>query len=93
MRGGNRSVTGGRERDGAPQVEQRRAIRSDRLCDGTLACARCDAPVAVGDEPVPITHPLMCPFCGHRGPLRDFLSLGAPTRPARVIVRIGLPRP
>ena len=27
---------------------------------------------------------LACPFCGHAGALRDFLSLAAPARPARV---------
>jgi hypothetical protein len=35
---------------------------------------------------------MSCGFCGHDGALRDFLSLGEPTRPTRVVVRVsGLP--
>jgi hypothetical protein len=33
----------------------------------------------------------VCPFCEHRAPVRDFLSLATPTRPARVVVRISHP--
>jgi hypothetical protein len=29
-----------------------------------------------------------CPFCRHDGAVRDFLSLAAPSRPARVEVRV-----
>ena len=68
--------------------EQRRDARSGRLGAGTLACARCDAPVALTQGPLSPSHPLICPFCSHRAPLRDFLSLAAPTRPARVVVRV-----
>jgi hypothetical protein len=32
--------------------------------------------------------PTSCGFCSHAGPLRDFLSLGEPTRPTRVVVRV-----
>jgi hypothetical protein len=35
--------------------------------------------------------PLACPYCAHEGAVRDFLSLGAPTRPAHVDVRIVAP--
>jgi hypothetical protein len=35
--------------------------------------------------------PLGCPFCGHAGSVRDFLSLRAPSRPARVVVRVVRP--
>ena len=35
--------------------------------------------------------PLWCSFCGRGGPLRDFLSLGEPTRPTRVVVRVSGP--
>ena len=35
--------------------------------------------------------PLRCPYCLHAAPLRDFLTLGEPTRPARVEVRVVLP--
>ena len=67
-----------------------RATRTQTLAVGTLACARCDAPVA----PVGVMRPgdaLGCPFCLYRAPLREFLSLGEPTRPAHVVVRIALP--
>jgi hypothetical protein len=70
---------------------ERRSTRSDVLCAGTLACARCDAPVAVGAEPLSLSAELMCPFCRHRGPAREFLSLAAPTRAAHVVVRVTRP--
>ncbi len=68
--------------------EERDAARSWTLGSGTLACPRCDAPVALGGRRVPLTDDLHCPFCRHTAPLRDFLSLAAPTRPARVDVRM-----
>jgi len=68
--------------------EQRRSIRTSRLAEGTLACSRCDAPVAIGAAGLPLGAALSCPFCGHSAPLRDFLSLARPTRPARVVVRV-----
>ncbi len=68
--------------------EERRAARSGHLASGTLACARCDAPVAPGPGPVSPADSLSCPFCSHRGPVRDFLSLTSPPRPARVEVRV-----
>ena len=71
--------------DGTQQL--RRVRRSRVIATGTLACPRCDAPVAL-DGPLGPAHPLGCPFCGPDGALRDFLSLDAPTRPARVEVRI-----
>lgn len=88
-----RYTTGGRgagtERGGAgsARVEERRATRSSRLAAGTLACSRCDAPVAIGTS-LSLAAQLTCPFCHHRGPVRDFLSLASPTRPARVVVRV-----
>ena len=72
------------------QVEERRATRSGHVCSGTLACRRCDAPVAAGEDGLTLTEELSCPFCAYRGPVREFLSLRAPTRPARVSVRITL---
>jgi DNA-directed RNA polymerase subunit RPC12/RpoP len=74
-----------------PGAHRRRDTRSARLCDATLACARCDAPVAAGPQGLSLTQPLVCPFCDHRAPVRDFLSLAMPTRPARVVVRISHP--
>jgi hypothetical protein len=71
--------------------EERRSIRSDRLCGGTLACDRCDAPIDPGGEPISLGQSLTCPFCRRRRPARDFLSLASPTRPARVAVRISRP--
>lgn len=71
-----------------PGAHRPRDTRSARLCDATLACARCDAPIAAGPQGLSLTQPLVCPFCDHRAPVRDFLSLAMPTRPARVVVRI-----
>jgi hypothetical protein len=72
----------------ASLLEERRSTLSWYLGTGTLACPRCDAPVATGGEPLAPAAPLTCPFCSHGGPLRDFLTLGEPTRPARVEVRL-----
>jgi hypothetical protein len=68
--------------------EERRTTRSSRLATGTLACPHCDAPVALGPEAVTPATALRCPYCEHGAPLRDFLSLAAPSRPARVAVRV-----
>ena len=58
------------------------------LGPGTLACPHCDAPVALDGGRVTPSQPLACPFCAHTGPVRDFLSLSTPTRPAHVVVRV-----
>jgi hypothetical protein len=68
--------------------EERLVSRTSRLATGTLACPACDAPVAPAHGPLTPVDPLACPYCRHAGPLRDFLSLAAPTRPARVEVRV-----
>ena len=68
--------------------EDRRIARSSRLATGTLACPLCDAPVALMGSAAAPADPLACPFCAHRGAVRDFLSLDAPSRPARVQVRV-----
>ena len=68
--------------------EERRVAHSTIVAVGTLACPECDAPVALGDTRVTPPQPLDCPFCAHHAPARDYLSLRAPTRPARVAVRI-----
>jgi hypothetical protein len=67
--------------------EERRATRTKRVASGTLACGRCDAPVALTGS-LGLTASLTCPFCAHEAPVRDFLSLAAPTRPTRVAVVI-----
>lgn len=78
------------ERAGA--YEPRRSTRDWRLGPATLACPRCDAPVSLGGRSVKLTVDLDCPYCRHVAPVRDFLSLAAPARPARVEVRM-IPRP
>jgi hypothetical protein len=71
--------------------EIRRVGRTSTLAVGTLACARCDAPVSPGTGRLGPASPLTCPFCGHTGRVRDFLTLGAPTRAAHVVVRVVAP--
>jgi hypothetical protein len=71
-------------------IEERR-IRSGHLATGTLACPLCDAPVALAFGFAGPADPLGCPYCAHTGAVRDFLSLEAPSRPARVAVRV-IPR-
>jgi hypothetical protein len=70
----------------------RRVADSSLLAAGTLACPLCDAPVAVPAEPLSVTEPLACPYCGHADRVRDFLSLAAPSRPTHVEVRVGARR-
>src|SRR5687768_12004581 len=72
-------------------AEHQAAVR--HLAAGTLACPACDAPVALGERVLAPAAPLACPFCSHAGPLRTFLSLAAPVRPARVEVRLRMPAP
>jgi hypothetical protein len=67
--------------------EERRVGRSTVVATGTLACPSCDAPVAPFGALSPAEQ-LACPVCSHGGRVRDFLSLGEPTRPARVQVRL-----
>jgi hypothetical protein len=70
--------------------EQGRATRTQTLAVATLACSRCDAPVAPIGAMAP-SDPLSCPFCLHEAGVRDFLSLTAPLRPARVAVTVVMP--
>jgi hypothetical protein len=70
------------------QLERRRQAGSGLLGPGTLACPACDAPVALAGVAVGAAEPLSCPFCAHSGRVREFLTLGAPTRPAHVAVRV-----
>lgn len=77
------------ERAADVRLERRRG-HAARLAGGTLACPRCDAPVAPGPGTVAPADGLGCPFCRHAGAVRDFLSLAAPVRPARVEVRVVL---
>jgi hypothetical protein len=74
------------ERIGRLHEEHR--LRTRVLATGTLACPRCDAPVSPGPHALAPPDPLACPFCGHAGAVRDFLSLETPTRPAYVEIRL-----
>jgi hypothetical protein len=78
-----------RRGSGQRLVEYRRATRGDRLGEATITCPACDAPVAIGQGRRRLDEALSCPFCGRGGPVRDFLSLARPTRPTRVVLRIG----
>jgi hypothetical protein len=78
-----------RRRSDQRLVEYRRATRSDELGEATITCPACDAPVAIGPGRRTLDEPLSCPFCRRSGPVRDFLSLARPTRPTRVVLRIG----
>jgi hypothetical protein len=64
-----------------------RIARTRQLGVGTLACPECDAPVALAG-PVGPRDLILCPYCWHDAAVRDFLSLEAPTRPARVVVTV-----
>jgi hypothetical protein len=75
------------DRERAGHLEERRS-HAGRLATGTLACPHCDAPVAPGAGWLSPADALGCPFCGHTAAVRDFLSLAAPSRPARVVVRV-----
>ena len=70
--------------------EERRATRTSVLAAGTLACPDCDAPV-LPPGPLSPAAPMACPYCGHHGFARDFLTLGEPTRPTHVVVRVTAP--
>jgi len=89
------SNAGGPERvgAGAGPHEVRHDERTTRMAAATLACPACDAPVLLTAPAMAPTDALGCGFCGHEGPLRDFLSLAEPTRPTHVEVhvRLGLP--
>jgi hypothetical protein len=71
--------------------EERRERRSAPMASGTIACPQCDAPVALA-FPLTPSDWMGCPYCLHTGPVRDFLSLSTPGRPARVVVRVTLQR-
>ena len=71
--------------------EEYRLTRSSTLGAGTLACPRCDLPVALAAGRATPAEALGCPFCGHAGAVRDFLTLGEPSRPAHVVVRVVAP--
>jgi uncharacterized paraquat-inducible protein A len=67
---------------------EHRIAHSTVLAAGTFACPECDAPVSPGARPLRPKERVACPYCGHAGAVRDFLSLAAPTRPAYVEVHV-----
>ena len=73
------------------KFEERRPSELRHIAVGSLACPRCDAPVAPA-RPLRPAEWIACPFCGHADPVREFLSLAPPTRPARVVVRVYAPQ-
>src|SRR3954469_9919264 len=75
------------------RLEKRPAASTSTLATGTLACPRCDAPVAPTQRVMSPADALACPFCGHGAALREFLSLAVPARPAHVVVRVRPLRP
>ena len=75
------------ERDGIGH-EEIRPGHSGLLATGTLACPHCDAPVSPGDRALTLREYVSCPYCGHTGVVRDFLSLATPVRPAVVEIRL-----
>jgi hypothetical protein len=77
------------DNDELPGHVEKRPSARDRsvVASGTLACPRCDAPVAP-DGSMALSALLLCPVCDRAGPVRDFLSLTQPTRAAHVVVRL-----
>jgi hypothetical protein len=71
-----------------PHEQEHRVRGSGLVAVGTLACSRCDAPVAPEAGGASPADPISCPYCAHEARVRDFLSLSPPTRPARVAVRV-----
>ena len=73
-------TTGGSE-------EIRPSRDATELAVATMACPDCDAPVMPAGRVRPSDY-AECPYCGTFGPVRDFLTLEDPARPARVVVRV-----
>ncbi len=71
--------------------EERRLAHASRLAVGTLACPGCDAPVALTETALTPRDPLACSFCGHAAAVREFLTLGEPSRHTHVEVRVVSP--
>jgi hypothetical protein len=72
----------------AGRHERRRTQTSWEMATGTLACPACDAPVLPSIAPMSPPDPIARGFCQHVGAVRDFVTLGEPTRPTHVVVRV-----
>jgi hypothetical protein len=70
------------------RLHEERRVSTRVVAAGTLACPRCDAPVSPGGRAWSPSEPFMCPYCFHDAAVRDFVSLSAPSRPARVEIVI-----
>jgi hypothetical protein len=74
--GSERLGTDGEARSARPAREW--AIlrqRPELLAEGTLACPRCELPIALGAR-VAASEGLACPYCERHGPANEFLRLG-----------------
>jgi hypothetical protein len=67
---------------------EKRPSRTGLVATGTLACPHCDAPVSPGERSWSPAEWIRCPYCRHVDRVREFLSLAAPSRPARVSVYV-----
>lgn len=88
IEGSRYSATRPRARVAIAQEEERRGALSERIGTGTLACARCDAPIAIQDRRLAPSDELACPYCAHQGRVHEFLSLAAPARATKVVIRL-----
>jgi hypothetical protein len=87
----HREIEGGPPLRPQPVEPRRIRQRADSVltvATGTVACPSCDAPVLPDPGGMAPPDPMTCGFCGQGAAVRDFLSLGEPTRPTRVTVRI-----
>jgi hypothetical protein len=89
----SRELSGAEPGGRTVRFEQRRALRQGVMAEATLACPACDAPIAPGPAGLSVSATLICPFCSVSAVVRDCLSLARPTRPARVVIRVALPKP
>jgi hypothetical protein len=75
------------ERLAGPE-ERRETHGAWELATATFGCPACDAPLLPDRAGMAPADPVSCGYCRHTGFVRDFLSLEAPARPARVVVRV-----
>ena len=73
---------------GSASHEERRESRSTKLAAGSLSCPRCDAPPLPPARVLSPAESIGCGFCLHEAPVRDFLTLGGPSRPTVVTVHV-----
>ena len=54
-------------------------------------CVAAQVMLALSKRAVALSESLSCPYCLHTAAVHEFLTLGVPTRPAHVVVRVALP--